>query len=121
MNRRYDLDWLRVMAFAILMLFHTGMMFSSWDWHIKNLETSGVFDFVMSFVHQWRMPLLKLDMGRLFGGLVGASEENMRQAVIFGSVMASLNVEAFSLDRLLTLTRTEIDARYRAFEKLTRF
>ena len=24
-NRRYDLDWLRVIAFGILMLFHTGM------------------------------------------------------------------------------------------------
>ena len=58
MERRYDLDWLRVMAFALLMLFHTGMMFSSWDWHIKNLETSESFDLVMQFVHQWRMPLL---------------------------------------------------------------
>ena len=58
MQRRYDLDWLRVIAFALLMLFHTGMMFSTWDWHIKNLETSGTFDLFMRFLHQWRMPLL---------------------------------------------------------------
>lgn len=58
MKRRYDLDWLRVMAFGLLMLFHTGMLFSTWDWHVKNLETSEVFDQVMRFVHQWRMPLL---------------------------------------------------------------
>lgn len=30
---------------------------------------------------QWRLPLLKLDLGRLFGGLVGSSEQNMRQAI----------------------------------------
>jgi len=30
-------------------------------------------------------------------------------------------VEAFSLDRLLTLTRPEIDARYRLFKRLTHF
>jgi SpoVK/Ycf46/Vps4 family AAA+-type ATPase len=30
---------------------------------------------------QWRLPLIKLDMGRLFAGLVGASEEKMRQAI----------------------------------------
>ena len=41
--------------------------------------------------------------------------------MIMGSTMASFCVEAFSLDRLLTLTRPEIDARYRLFERLTRF
>jgi glucans biosynthesis protein C len=58
MKRRYDLDWLRVFAFALLMLFHTGMLFSTWNWHVKNLETSEGFDAVMRFLHQWRMPLL---------------------------------------------------------------
>lgn len=29
----------------------------------------------------WGLPLLKLDMGRIFGGLVGSSEENMRKAI----------------------------------------
>jgi hypothetical protein len=38
-----------------------------------------------------------------------------------GSTMASFCVEAFSLDRLLKLTRPEIDARYRLFKKLTDF
>jgi sugar/nucleoside kinase (ribokinase family) len=49
------------------------------------------------------------------------SEESMRKAVIFGSVMASLNVEAFSLDRLRSLDYKEIEARYREFKKLTHF
>jgi hypothetical protein len=49
------------------------------------------------------------------------TEESMRQAVIFGSVMASLNVESFSLDRLRSLEYTEIEGRFREFKKLTHF
>ncbi len=29
----------------------------------------------------WRLPLLKLDMGKIFGGIVGSSEENIRKAI----------------------------------------
>ena len=29
----------------------------------------------------WRLPLLRLDMGRIFSGLVGSSEENVRKAI----------------------------------------
>ena len=47
--------------------------------------------------------------------------EALRRAVIMGSTLASFCVEAFSLDRLLELTRPEIDARYRVFEELTTF
>lgn len=49
------------------------------------------------------------------------SAEGMRRAVVFGSVMASFNVEAFSYDRMKTLTRADIEARYRAFAELARF
>jgi glucans biosynthesis protein C len=57
-NRRYDLDWLRVIAFAILIFFHTGMGFTSYDWHVKNYESSPFLDELIRFLHQWRMPLL---------------------------------------------------------------
>ena len=49
------------------------------------------------------------------------SEAGIRQAVIFGSEMASFNVESFSLDRLRELTMQEIDERYREFGRLTSF
>ena len=49
------------------------------------------------------------------------SEAGMRQAVVFGSVMASFNVESFSYDRMRALTRKEIGARYRAFSELAHF
>lgn len=49
------------------------------------------------------------------------SEEGMRQALIFGSVMASFNVEKFSLERLKNLTYPEIQQRYKSFKGLTSF
>jgi sugar/nucleoside kinase (ribokinase family) len=49
------------------------------------------------------------------------SEEGMRQALVFGSVMASFNVEDFSLNRMKQLTYSEIEARYRSFRSLTSF
>ena len=36
-------------------------------------------------------------------------------------MLASFCVEAFSLDRLVTLTRPEINERYAVFERLTTF
>lgn len=62
------------------------------------------------------------------GGLMGylansgdVSEASIRRAIIFGSVMASFNVEAFSLERLSTLTQKEINDRYSEFKRLTHF
>lgn len=49
------------------------------------------------------------------------SEENLRKAIIYGSVMASFTVEAFSLDRLRNLEKQEIDHRFREFKRLTHF
>lgn len=49
------------------------------------------------------------------------SEGSMRQAIIFGSVMASYNVEDFSLNRIKNLDYKEIEERFREFKKLTFF
>jgi len=57
-NRRYDLDWLRLIAILILLFFHTGMLFNIWEWHVKNNETSANFGYWMIWLHNWRMPLL---------------------------------------------------------------
>jgi sugar/nucleoside kinase (ribokinase family) len=62
--------------------------------------------------------------GGFMGYLAGAGEASqdvLRRAVIMGSTLASFCVEAFSLDRLCTLTRAEIDERYRRFRDLTAF
>ena len=45
----------------------------------------------------------------------------LKTAVVSGSVVASYNVEAFSLERLRTLESGDITARYAEFERISRF
>ncbi|HXV15204.1 MAG TPA: sugar kinase, partial [Gemmatimonadaceae bacterium] len=49
------------------------------------------------------------------------SESNMRRAVMYGTAMGSFAVEKFSTERLMTLTRPEIDSRIRALRQLVAF
>ncbi len=49
------------------------------------------------------------------------SEAGLRKAIVYGSVVASFVVEDFSLRRFHTLTRDDIDRRYRQFVALTEF
>ncbi|HEV2836727.1 MAG TPA: PfkB family carbohydrate kinase, partial [Pyrinomonadaceae bacterium] len=48
-------------------------------------------------------------------------EDAMRRAMIFGSVMASFNVEEFGTQRVRRLTHEEINDRFRAFKRMTHF
>lgn len=62
--RRADLDWLRIGAFAILILYHCGMFYvADWDWHVKNSETYGWLKDLMKLTNPWRMSLLFLLSG----------------------------------------------------------
>lgn len=48
-------------------------------------------------------------------------EENVRRAIVYGSVMASFTVEDFSLNRMRRLTNDEIQQRFQHFKLLTDF
>jgi sugar/nucleoside kinase (ribokinase family) len=48
-------------------------------------------------------------------------EDTLRRAIIFGSVMASFNVEEFGTDRVRRLTHDEINLRFRDFKRMTHF
>ncbi|WP_437396519.1 acyltransferase family protein [Flagellimonas lutimaris] len=56
--RRYDLDWLRVIVFALLIFYHVGMFFVPWGWHLKNNVIYDWLRWPMSFLNQWRLPIL---------------------------------------------------------------
>ncbi len=49
------------------------------------------------------------------------TDETMRRAMIYGSVMASFNVEEFGTERVDRLTHEEINERFAAFKKMTHF
>lgn len=62
------------------------------------------------------------------GGFIGylaatgdISFENMKRAIIYGSAMASFCVEKFGTERLLGLSKEEVDARVQQFVKLSGF
>jgi peptidoglycan/LPS O-acetylase OafA/YrhL len=61
--RKYFLDWLRVLAFALLILFHVGCLYASWDYNLKSPHILPGIDWVLLAIHPWRMALLFLISG----------------------------------------------------------
>ena len=57
-QRRYDLDWLRVVAFALVFFYHSGRFFDSGWWHIKNSTSSPLVDILKEIFDLWGMPLI---------------------------------------------------------------
>jgi acyltransferase-like protein len=63
-ERRYDLDWLRVIVFGLLIFYHTGMFYvENWGWHAKSIYQSQFLENIMLIVEPWRMPVLWLISG----------------------------------------------------------
>lgn len=64
--RRHDIDALRAIAFALLILYHWGMLYvggDEWDWHLKSTHTTEWLQLPMLFVNRWRMDLIFLISG----------------------------------------------------------
>jgi glucans biosynthesis protein C len=57
-SRRHDLDWLRVFAFGMLIFYHVGMFYVTWDWHVKSPSASPALEPAMALVNPWRLALL---------------------------------------------------------------
>lgn len=57
-ERRHYIDWVRVLAFSILIFFHCAMPFVTFGWEVKNPETSVSLTRFVWWLHQWRLPLL---------------------------------------------------------------
>ncbi|MBW2523198.1 MAG: acyltransferase family protein [Deltaproteobacteria bacterium] len=57
-TRRFDLDWLRIIAFGLLIFYHVGMFYVSWSWHVKSVYVSPAAEPLMRMVNPWRLALL---------------------------------------------------------------
>ena len=62
-TRHYGMDWLRIGAFALLILYHIGMFFVPWDWHVKIAAPMDWVQIPMLATNSWRLPLLFLVSG----------------------------------------------------------
>ena len=94
-TRRYDLDWVRILAFAVLILYHTGMYYVSWDWQVKSPFASGTLEPLMMLSSPWRLSLLFLVSGaatsfllaRSSAGFLGSRSRRLLIPLIFGMLV----------------------------------
>ena len=60
-NRRYDIDWLRVIAIGLLLIYHTAIGFQPWGVFIGFIQNKDALEWVwtpMAMLNVWRIPLL---------------------------------------------------------------
>jgi glucan biosynthesis protein C len=70
MNRRHDIDALRALAFALVILYHVAMYYvADWSWHLKSPHAAHWLAWPMRAVNLWRMDLVFLVSGLAIGFL----------------------------------------------------
>jgi hypothetical protein len=118
-TRRYDLDWLRIIAFTLLILYHVGMFFVSWGWHVKSPHAGPAAEPLMMLLNPWRLPLLFFISGVAFaflhdklGAARFAGERLLRllPVIVFGMIVVVMPQTYFQL-----LQAGEIEAGILAF------
>lgn len=57
-TRRYELDWLRVLAILAVFFFHSVRFFDPGDWHVKNPTIYPALQVPAMVVVSWIMPLI---------------------------------------------------------------
>ena len=80
MTRRHDLDWVRVFAFCLLVLYHVGMYYVTWDWHVKSPAASSAIEPLMILSAPWRLSLLFLVSGAAIAFMLGKQREGFMRA-----------------------------------------
>ena len=62
-ERLIFLDWVRIIAFAMLVFYHVGMYYVTWEFHIKSPHANNLLEPWMRLSSPWRMDLLFLVSG----------------------------------------------------------
>jgi len=62
-ERRYDIDWLRIIAVFLVFIFHCSRFFDVNDWHVKNNELDLGMTFFFNFIGGVGMPLFFIISG----------------------------------------------------------
>lgn len=63
LQRRHDLDWMRVFAILSVFVFHSTRFFDPWFWHVKNPVTYDSVGLFQQFMTVWMMPFIYLVSG----------------------------------------------------------
>jgi surface polysaccharide O-acyltransferase-like enzyme len=95
-TRRYDLDALRVGAFMLLILYHLGMFYVPWGWHVKSDNILPELQPWMGAVNPWRLSLLFVISGAATrfmsdklssGALAGQRSSRLLWPLLFGMLV----------------------------------
>lgn len=102
-QRRSDLDWIRVAAFGLLILYHVGLVYAPFDWHINSAHTFEWMREGVLITNPWRLTLLFLVSGaalrfmtlrRTAGEVARARFERLVPPLVFG-VVALVSVQSW--------------------------
>lgn len=92
-TRRHDLDTLRVGAFLLLIIYHLGMFYVPWGWHVKSEHILPALELPMGLLNPWRLTLLFVISGvatrfmgeKMTGGaLAGQRSHRLLIPLLFG-------------------------------------
>ncbi len=94
-SRRFDLDWVRISAFMLLIAYHVGMYYVTWDWHVKSPQASNAIEPLMMLTSPWRLSLLFLVSGvasayllsRAQGNFLGSRSVRLLIPLLFGMLV----------------------------------
>ena len=76
MQRRHDIDWVRICAFGLLVFYHVGMYYVSWDWHVKSPYAGEALEPLLLLTSPWRMSLLFVVSGVASAFLLGKTRRD---------------------------------------------
>ena len=94
--RRLDLDWIRLSAFGLLILYHVGLVYAPYDWHMHSTHTFEWMREGVLVTNPWRLTLLFLVSGaalrfmtarRTAGQVARARAERLIPPLIFGTLV----------------------------------
>ncbi|WP_309628155.1 acyltransferase family protein [Brevundimonas sp.] len=94
--RRLDLDWIRLSAFGLLILYHVGLVYAPYDWHMHSTHTFEWMREGVLITNPWRLTLLFLVSGaalrfmtarRSAGQVARARAERLVPPLIFGTLV----------------------------------
>lgn len=63
LQRRADIDWIRIAAFGVLILYHVGLVYAPWDWHVHSPHTVPGLGLAALVTNPWRLTLLFMVSG----------------------------------------------------------
>ena len=95
--RHYGLDWLRIGAFLLLIVYHIGLYLSPWDWHVNTATAVEDMPYILMALNPWRMTLLfivsgfaaraVLDRAESVGGFAVSRLKRLALPLLFGALL----------------------------------